>query len=244
MSVLPTAQGRELLTIAFGDRNVAAAVNRTNRRTLRIAVRSNGDVDVFVPSDAEWSEIERRILRRRAWVFKQLDALDRASVTTPDRRFVSGESHLLLGRQYRLSIEPSATPEVRIEGGRLLILARDVDDAAHCRRLLTAFHRIRARDVFSERLEELMPPFRRRGLQTPQLIVRSMLKRWGSYTASGRVALNLDLVRASPNLIDYVICHELAHAFYPDHGKQWRELLESTIPDWKIRKARLEAELR
>jgi hypothetical protein len=71
-----------------------------------------------------------------------------------------------------------------------------------------------------------------------------MSKRWGSYTPSGKIILNVDLVRASPLLIDYVICHELAHAFYPDHGKDWRDLVSTVMPDWESRKARLEALLR
>ncbi len=71
-----------------------------------------------------------------------------------------------------------------------------------------------------------------------------MSKRWGSYTPKGRIVLNVDLVRASPILIDYVICHELAHAFYPDHGKEWRNLFDTVMPDWESRKARLEAFLR
>jgi predicted metal-dependent hydrolase len=67
---------------------------------------------------------------------------------------------------------------------------------------------------------------------------------WGSYTPSGWIVLNVDLVRVSPGLIDYVICHELAHAFHPDHGTKWRNLLDAAMPDWEARKSRLEAALR
>jgi predicted metal-dependent hydrolase len=161
-----------------------------------------------------------------------------------NRHFVSGETHLLLGRQYRLSIEESDDPQVRVDGGRLNLLVRRMDDQAHCRRLLTAFYAMTARSVFSERLDVLVPAFARRGLRKPHLIVRKMAKRWGSYTPRGRIVLNVDLVRASPMLIDYVICHELAHAFHPDHGAEWRKLLESVMPDWEMRKASLEALLR
>jgi predicted metal-dependent hydrolase len=45
-------------------------------------------------------------------------------------------------------------------------------------------------------------------------------------------------------LIDYVICHELAHAFYPDHSKEWRTLFNTVMPDWEDRKAQLERALR
>ena len=81
--------------------------------------------------------------------------------------------------------------------------------------------------MFRDRLEIVVKPFLRKGLKRPPLIVRRMSKRWGSFTPNGRVVLNVDLVRASPRLIDYVICHELAHAFYPDHSKEWRTLFNT-----------------
>ena len=64
------------------------------------------------------------------------------------------------------------------------------------------------------------------------------------YTLNGNITLNVDLVRAGPNLIDYVICHEFAHAFYRDHSKGWRNLLSSVMPDWEERKLQLETMLR
>lgn len=90
----------------------------------------------------------------------------------------------------------------------------------------------------------MAPPFIRKGLELPALIIRPMAKRWGSYTPNGRIALNVDLVRASPSLIDYVICHELTHGFHADHGKEWESLLFTVMPDWEGRKARLETLLR
>lgn len=98
--------------------------------------------------------------------------------------------------------------------------------------------------MLRQRFEIVLEPLVRKGLRRPPLVIRPMAKRWGSYTPSGRVLLNIDLVRAQMRLIDYVICHELAHAFYPDHGDGWRALLETVMPDWKERKEELEAALR
>jgi predicted metal-dependent hydrolase len=98
--------------------------------------------------------------------------------------------------------------------------------------------------VFPSRLTAMLPPFERRGLKRPHLIIRRMTKRWGSFTPAGNITLNVDLVRASFDLIDYVICHELAHAFYSDHSDKWQSLLSSVLPDWEERKLRLETTLR
>lgn len=234
----------EQIEICWGQRRIIAELTRTVRRALRIDVRPTGEVTVFAPVGEGIEEIRARAQQKSAWIFSQIDTIAQRPKITPERRYVSGETHLLLGRQYRLSVEQSDDPFVRIDGGRMVIAARTPDDQPHCRRLLQTFYRLKAREVLRQRFEIVLEPFVRKGLRRPSLVIRPMSKRWGSYTPSGRVVLNIDLVRASPRLIDYVICHELAHAFYPDHGHEWRALLETVMPDWKKRKDELEAALR
>lgn len=234
----------EQIEICWGERRVTAELTRTVRRALRIDVHPTGAVIVFAPVGEELDEIRARAHRKSAWIFAQIDTIAQRPNVTPERRYISGETHLLLGRQYRLSIEESEDPHVRIDGGRMVIAARTPDDQTHCRRLLQAFYRLKAREVLRQRFDIVSEPFVRRGLKRPKLVIRTMAKRWGSYTSRGRVLLNIDLVRASPRLIDYVICHELAHAFFRDHGDGWHDLLKTIMPDWEERKEVLEAALR
>lgn len=234
----------EQIEICWGKRRVVAELHRTERRALRIDVRPTGEVAIFAPAGEEIDEICSRARRKGAWIFAQIDTIAQRPKVTPKRRFISGETHLLLGRQYRLSIEQSDDPHVRLDGERLVISARSTDDQAHCRRILQVFYSLRAREVFRQRFDVVAEPFVRKGLKRPPLVIRPMSKRWGSFTPGRRVVLNVDLVRASPKLIDYVICHELAHAFHPDHGEGWRSLLDTIMPDWMARKAELESSLR
>jgi predicted metal-dependent hydrolase len=234
----------EQIAIVCGSREIAATLCRTDRRVLKIEIEPSGRVTVFAPNDASHEAIEVRCRRKGPWVFRELDRLSAEPAFTPDRRYLSGETHLFMGRAYRLAVERSAEPFVRIDGSRLVVGAREPTDVAHCRRLLTAFYKLEARSLFPSRLSVVFPPFERRGLRRPHLIIRWMTKRWGSFTASGNITLNVDLVRAGPNLIDYVIAHELAHAFHGDHSEDWRNLLSSVLPDWEERKLRLEMMLR
>lgn len=231
------------IEVRFGDRRVLASVRRSERRYLRIDVDPNCSVVVTAPADARIEEIERRANRRGAWVFGKIDQITSRPSQTPERRFVSGETHLFQGRQYRLAIETAVEPGVRLDGGRIVISVRRIDDQAHYRRLLTAFYALRARSVFRERLDAIFPPFERRGLKRPKLIIRKLTRRWGSFTPKGHLVLNVDLIRASPAQIDYVICHELVHGFHPDHGPAWRKLFDAIMPDWPQRKSLLEASL-
>ena len=241
---VPDSPGSEQLDITWGQRRTLALLRRTQRRVLRIEVRPSGDVFVFAPVGEDIGVIQARVRRKCPWIFREIDRVANRPSVTPERHFVSGETYLLLGRRYRLAIEQSEIPEVHIQGDRLAVLSPKIDDATCVRRLLTNFYTTIARNVLRDRLDIVVAPFVRRGLQRPFLVVRRMTKRWGSFTSRGRIVLNVDLVRASPMLIDYVICHELAHAFHPDHGKDWRNLLNTVMPDWEDRKARLEAFLR
>jgi hypothetical protein len=234
----------ELIEVRWGTRETPAELRRTQRRMLRIEVKPSGDVVVFAPSGEDVTAIESRVLLKSAWIFRAIDRVSSRPSITPMRRFVSGETHLFLGKQYKLAIEQSEESQIRIEGPRLTVFTPRVDDPAHCRSLVMAFYAVAAKSIFGERLDAMIPPFIRKGLQKPPLIVRRMSKRWGSYTPKGRIILNVDLVRASPMLIDYVICHELAHAFHSHHGKEWSSLLSTVMPDWESRKIRLENFLR
>jgi predicted metal-dependent hydrolase len=241
---LSSAPGLEQIQVKLGNRRIAAQLRRTHRRVLRIEVRPSGEVIVLAPIGEEGVKVAERVHRRAAWIFRQVDRVLERPAVTPERRFVSGETHLLLGKQYRLAIEQGNTPQVRVVGSRLHVTVRRVDDRAQCRRLLAEFYAVTARSVFSERLKRAAAPFIRRGLRMPSLIVRRMSKRWGSYTVNHRIVINVDLIRAHVLLIDYVICHELAHAFHADHGKDWQRLLNTVMPDWQERKSRLEKLLR
>lgn len=244
MSKLGRHLDAERVSIAWGSREIVAKLCRTDRRVLKIEVEPGGRVTVFAPNDASHEVIAVRCRRKGSWLFRELDRLSAEPAFTPNRCYLSGETHFFVGRPYRLAVERSADPSVRIDGSRLIIGAREPNDVAHCRRLLTAFYAIEARSLFPRRLSAVFPPFERKGLKRPHLIIRRMSKRWGSYTPSGNITLNVDLVRAGSDMIDYVISHELTHAFHGDHSEEWRDLLSSVMPDWEERKLRLETMLR
>ncbi|MGE4488486.1 MAG: M48 family metallopeptidase [Kiritimatiellales bacterium] len=71
-----------------------------------------------------------------------------------------------------------------------------------------------------------------------------MKRRWGSYSRkTGRVCLNLELIKASRYQIDYVITHELCHIRHAAHDQAFYRQLNAYLPDWKRAKTGLETPL-
>jgi hypothetical protein len=89
------------------------------------------------------------------------------------------------------------------------------------KRRLQGWYRNRAEVVFRERLDARHARVEREGIPRPALKIKYMHKRWGSCAPDGTITLNLELIRASKECIDYVIMHELCHIKEAHHGPRF-----------------------
>jgi predicted metal-dependent hydrolase len=92
-----------------------------SRRTLTIEVHPDGRVLVRAPLGCPDALIAERVARRAAWISRQLAEFAAYRPRTPARQYVNGETHLYLGRQYRLRLEAGAAAGVRLAQGRMLV---------------------------------------------------------------------------------------------------------------------------
>ncbi|WP_442756050.1 M48 family metallopeptidase [Methylocystis sp. JAN1] len=210
------------------------------RKTLAISVHPDGAVEVVAPEGFGQQLIEQRLLRRAGWVLKQQRYFDQFRPRTPERRFIAGETHLYLGRQYRLKIEEGDGDRVRLNRGFFQVSVSGPPTSNRVRNLMTEWYREHARDKLTERYRAASERYGRELPRIPALSVAPMKQRWGSYSAKGRVTLNVDLIRAPIPCIDYVVLHELVHTRHPEHGRAFFNLLEQMMPDWRERKENLE----
>lgn len=227
----------------WGRRRIGYTVSRDERRRLRIAVAPSGWVDVTAPLEAPDHEIHERVRRKGGWIAAQIEDFEQYRPRTPPRQYISGETHLLRGVQHRLRIRKSDTSRIYVSGDRIMLETPQAESARHKAALLNHFYKIEAHQEFPARLKATSPLFASEGIEVPKLLIRAMSKRWGSYTQKGNLVLNLDLIRAPVQCIDYVIVHEFAHALEPHHGPKWRQLMDKTMPDWRDRKKKLEISL-
>jgi hypothetical protein len=77
------------------------------------------------------------------------------------------------------------------------------------------------------------------GVEIKRVQVRTMRNKWASCSSNGILTLSTDLLELPLDLVDYVLCHELAHLKVPNHGKGFRALMGCYIPDWENRQLRL-----
>src|SRR4051812_41003906 len=92
--------------IKFGSRTIVFNLEYRKRNSLGIKVHPDNQVEVLAPFDAREENVLERVKVKAPWILKQIDHFNTYKPSTPARRFVNGETHLYLGRQYRLKIVP------------------------------------------------------------------------------------------------------------------------------------------
>lgn len=229
-------------TLTWGTDTIRYEVRfLASRQTLAIEVHPDSRVLVRAPVDCPEALIAERVQKRAAWISRQLAEFERYRPRTPVRQYINGESHLYLGRQYRLKLAEGDSASVKLTRGQLLVSLPGEPEPERVKTLLHRWYLDRARAVFTEVLDASLLHFK--GVEQPRLIVRAMQSRWGSLSRAGTMTLNLNLVRAPRPCIEYVVTHELCHTRHRDHDARFFKLLGHVMPDWEQRKQRLEAAL-
>lgn len=228
--------------VAFGPETIRYQVQWVpTRRTLGIEVHPDQRVVVRAPVGCTEEVIAARVQKRASWISRQIADFQRYSPRTPQRQYLSGETHLYLGRQYRLKVVAGEPASVRMSRGQLVVTIPGNADPDRVRIMLHRWYLDHARQVFGAVLDECLPRFK--GHHRPRLIVRAMQSRWGSLSQAGSMTLNVNLVRAPRACIEYVVTHELCHLLHRDHDAGFYRLLGRVMPDWEQRKQRLEEAL-
>lgn len=228
--------------LSFGGRRIPFRIEYRRRSKLAITVHPELRLQVVAPEGATSEQVLPRVEKRAAWILRQWRYFEQFLPKQPSPRYVSGETHLYLGRQYRLKVHEGAGEAVKLVGRFLHVWTSDRSNKGRIEKLLETWYRDHAERIFSHRLRICLEKCPTLNLpRDPKLSIRRMTHRWGSCTKSGTVVLNLNLVKVPIHCVDYVLVHELCHLQIHNHSPAFYRLLGRCLPDWKALKSRLDA---
>lgn len=226
-------------SVDYGTTTIQYYLSYSPRKTLAIDVHPDLTVSVIAPEGSELNEVAAVVKKRGSWILRQMREFETYLPHLPPRKYISGETHRYLGKQYRLKVIEDATEAVKLMRGRIFVHVPDPSDTNKIKQLLDDWYRSHAKRIFSERLEACFPRVAKYGLGFPEYEIRTMEKRWGSCTPQGKLLLNLKLTQVPKHLIDYVVMHELCHLKEHNHGADFYSLLTKAMPDWEFRRQQL-----
>lgn len=225
--------------VEFGAKIIPFTIHFANRKTLGLQVHPDSSVHAVAPLDANINDIVKKVQLKAAWILKQQQYFASFRPLTPQRKYVNGETHKYLGRQYRLKKIVAELENVKLYRGYIEVHAPAID-ATSIENILAKWMHTRAKEVFKEIFADVLMKEPRLRKICVTLYVKSMNTRWGSCSPNGRITLNTELIKSPKACIEYVIIHELCHTIYPNHSKKFYRLLSTIMPDWEQWKERLE----
>lgn len=224
--------------VLFGSRRIRYELQRARRGTLAIAVHADGRVVVRAPVGLSAVAADARVARRGAWILRQLRRRPSA-LEAVERRYASGATVRLLGRDLMIRVRRSRECTVRLDRPYLRVFSPDTSEK-DVEALVRHWMRERFRKRLAGTLEQLAPRVLGRSATPPAWRLVSMKRRWGSCSRRGTISLHPQLMEQPAGCIEYVVLHELCHLKHLGHGRAFRASLTRLLPEWKRWKRRLD----
>lgn len=210
----------------------AYTIRRSDRaRRARIQVTAEG-VEVIVPRRLPLAEVEPFVESKRAWIDRTLLRMRTAEAQRPRPLLADGGEVPYLGKRLalRVRVEPGRARDHVGRRGDVLTVAVAGDGPDAVAAALERWYRAQARREVTARLDDAVA---RVGESYASLQIRGQRTRWASCSARGAMSFNWRLLLAPPEILDYVVEHEVAHLEVHDHSPRFWALLEARRPGYR-----------
>lgn len=222
-------------------REVAYLLRRSARRSIGFSVGQQG-LEVTAPQWVAMPEIESALQTKAGWIVRKLQEAGQRQQIKQEARILWQDGGVLdyLGQPMTLRLTGGASPllatrqthrEQGADGSQSLHLPLPAQaPAVQVRAAVQAWILREARSYFTARMLHHAATM---DVRWNALRLTSASTRWGSANSSGIIRLNWRLMQHSPQIIDYVVVHELAHLHHMDHSPQFWAVVAQVLPDWK-----------
>jgi len=223
------------ITLPSGDQ-LHYQLERRQRRTVGLKITENGLV-IHAPKRISQSHLESIIVLKADWIRKKLETLIENKM--PEMQWRHGETLLFMGNTISLAVEHDIRSKVvEYEPGVLQLAMPNHHDQNLIARKVIQWYKKQALVDFTRRLEIFSSKL---GVSFSSFNLSNAGSRWGSCNSRKEIRLNWRLLQAPPHIINYVVCHELAHLKEMNHSAKFWATVASIYPDYKVAEKELKA---
>lgn len=223
----PSGQRDPWLAWTSGGPINYSLVTSRKARKVWLKVRPEGGLSIVAPPGTKLGRVEEIIREREGWIRKHLDGPGSRPRNVSPIEVTDGAMLPLLGGCYRLQVTSGSRTRVEFTDG---VVAACIPEGhtAKLKDAVVGWYRETAARYIGERVDAL------KGEHSPgRITIRDQKTRWGSCSSEGNLNFNWRLVMAPPEVVDYLVVHELMHLVRPDHSRKYWALVEARCPDYR-----------
>lgn len=212
---------------------------RVSGRAKRISIKvyPRGRVEVVAPRRAKARDVQAFVSEHSDWIAQTRAAfaadVPAESFAVPDRIELPGAGlDITVRRRFRSQVN-----SIRYrQHGNVLVLTGNTDDESLCVAAIKRWIGNIARQRFEPQLQSLSAVT---GCPYKRLQVRGQRTCWGSHSSTGTISLNYSVLFLAPELVRYLMIHELCHARHMNHSPRYWELVGRFEPNYRSLDKRL-----
>lgn len=207
-------------------------IRKRNLKNLYIRVNPpEGNVTVSSPVELKDEDIRLFVLKKLPEIMKVQDRM-LSQERQSKREYVSGESHYLWGRPYRLQVIYEGKQHRIVKTPTKIVMTVPAETSTETKeRLFIEWYRKELNRV----LDNIVASCEKKmNVHANEFRVKNMRTRWGTCNIDKRrIWINLQLAKKPVECLEYVVTHELVHLLEKNHTHRFHALVEQYCPTWR-----------
>lgn len=204
-------------------------IERSNRKTLSLAVMKDGNIVVKAPLRVKDEVIMHFVEDKQNWIKEKLFIVNQTRTKYDD--VVKYKKFMLYGNKYSLVL--ADVKKIETNDNFEIVMPKKIEHDKILKNLKLWYKKI-AKQILSDRLAFLESRVK---LKSSALKIGDSRGRWGSCNSKGVICFNWRVIMLPPAIIDYVIVHDLCHLVEMNHSKNFWKLVENFLPKAMEQKA-------
>ena len=210
-------------------------------RYVRFRVTLEHGLEVVVPRGYDQGRIPEVIVTNERWVQAALRKVEegrRLQAAQPPPTLPLRIALPSVGREWQVETLPSRANAVRIEesaNGRLVLQGK-IGDSELCEAALQRWLMRQAHEILIPWLGQVS---REIDIPFTKTAIRKQKSRWGSCSRIGTISLNAKLLFIDPDLVRYILIHELCHIRQLNHSRRFWKLVSQYYQPYRQAHSRL-----
>jgi predicted metal-dependent hydrolase len=216
---------------------ISIEVVKKKIRNMHLYVKApDGAVSVSAPLSMKDEVIEKFVWSKVDWIKKQIGKYENQP-RQAERKYISGESVYVWGRQYYLQVILAKKNSFKLLGDNAILTVGQNASIKQRESVVRKWYR----QQLTTEIEKVLPKWEQiTGLKLTGFQIKYMKTRWGTCnTKAKKIWINLQLAQKPYECLDYIVLHEILHLLEKNHGKKFIALMDKFMPSWRQIKARL-----
>lgn len=230
----------------YGTKTIDYSLVRSRRvKTCEIIIDNENKLIIRSPYNKPLSEIENLLKNKMTWIStKQIEYQQKEKKIQVIKPIFQNNSTVpYFGKNFKLNIIQSYSTEkdtIEFKNNQFFAFiktdntVKSLHDGMLETRTKSLYEKWitkESKDIFKEKVLRFSKLIQ---VRPSKIIIKNLKNRWGSATKKGTINLNVNLIKASEDVIDYIIIHELCHLVIKKHSHHFWSFLHKYVPNYQM----------